>query len=413
MIRMQKFCLYIQILLLSCFAQSQSLPSLAVRDEVNTALPENRSPQVDLYLKVRLEKSVKLSRLKPGTPVEGALVHDVYSRTQLIFPQGAHVRLVVDHLGRRKRTPNDHWPWVVKAFTPRRENYPVFQSASILLPDNRETTLAVQTLSVAGEREVHAKPKPGKASAAPATENVPRFSSLTAQLPNRNSGSTLTLEAVLPVAEAKVQENAAFATQGAKVAGGTTARIVLLGDISASKNRKGDIVQARLIEPVQLDASLLPAGTLFQGQVVKSRPPRTLSRSGSIMVKFTSLTLPDGNRPISAWITAAELDRRSHTTIDSEGVLRGDRPGKVWMLLNAGVTGGLAKEVDDGTQLLIEAIVSTATDASTAGTARIAATCVSGIFMLTRHGRDVMLPKFTEMEISFDRPVSGSAPIGH
>jgi hypothetical protein len=74
--------------------------------------------------------------------------------------------------------------------------------------------------------------------------------------------------------------------------------------------------------------------------------------------------------------------------------------------MNLGVTGGISKEVDDGTQLLIEAIVSSATDASTAGTARIAGACVSGLFMLTRHGRDVVLPKFTEMDIIFDRPVS-------
>ena len=83
-------------------------------------------------------------------------------------------------------------------------------------------------------------------------------------------------------------------------------------------------------------------------------------------------------------------------------------------MINLGVAGGMAKAADDGTQLAIEAIVSAATDASTAGTARIVSTCVSGLFMLTRHGRDVVLPKFTEMDISFDRPVVSttlSAPI--
>jgi hypothetical protein len=27
------------------------------------------------------------------------------------------------------------------------------------------------------------------------------------------------------------------------------------------------------------------------------------------------------------------------------------------------------------------------------------------VYMATRHGRDVMLPRFTEMEISLDRPL--------
>jgi hypothetical protein len=63
----------------------------------------------------------------------------------------------------------------------------------------------------------------------------------------------------------------------------------------------------------------------------------------------------------------------------AEGRLHGDRPGFAWMLINGGVTAGIAKEVDDGTQLVMEAILSGATDASTAGTARIAGTVVSGI----------------------------------
>ena len=59
----------------------------------------------------------------------------------------------------------------------------------------------------------------------------------------------------------------------------------------------------------------------------------------------------------------------------------------------------------------IEVIVSSATDVSTAGTARIAGASASGLFMLTRHGRDVVLPKFAETDIMFifDRPVSLSA----
>jgi hypothetical protein len=131
------------------------------------------------------------------------------------------------------------------------------------------------------------------------------------------------------------------------------------------------------------------------------------------LLSFTDLTLPGrAGIPALASVTAVELDQRSHTKVDPEGKLHGDRPGKAWMAINLAVTAGIAKEVDDGTQLIIEAIVSTATDASTAGTARIVATCASGLFILTRHGRDVVLPRFTEMNISFDRPVSlpGSQP---
>jgi hypothetical protein len=126
-----------------------------------------------------------------------------------------------------------------------------------------------------------------------------------------------------------------------------------------------------------------------------------------LLLRFTDLTLPGGIEvPAAASVAAAELDQRSHTKLDPEGKLHGDRPGKAWMLLNAGITAGIAKEADDATQLLVEALISTATDASTAGTAKIVGLCASGVFMLTRHGRDVVLPRFTEMDITFDRPVS-------
>ena len=193
---------------------------------------------------------------------------------------------------------------------------------------------------------------------------------------------------------------------------GTQAKIILLGGVSASKSRPGDSFQARLIEPVRLDSQVvLPEGSRFEGTVAKSTPPRMLSRAGSLLLTFTSLTLPGGTpTPVVASVTAAELDQRSHTRIDPEGKLNGDHPGKAWMLINIGVTSGIAKEADDGLQLAIEAFVSTATDASTAGVGRIAATCASTLFLLTRHGHDVVLPKFTQMNIMFDRPVSLPGP---
>jgi hypothetical protein len=193
------------------------------------------------------------------------------------------------------------------------------------------------------------------------------------------------------------------------LAAGTQAKIVLLGDLSASKSRPGDIFQARLVEPVRNGSVVeLPEGTLFEGKVERNTPPRWLSRSGSLLFTFTGLTLPGSSdvHPVLASVAGAEIDRRSHTRIDAEGQMRGERPGILWMVVNAGVAGGLAKEVDDATQLIAEALISTATDVSTAGGARVAGICASSLFMLTRHGRDVVLPRFTEMKITFVRPAS-------
>jgi hypothetical protein len=152
---------------------------------------------------------------------------------------------------------------------------------------------------------------------------------------------------------------------------------------------------------------ILPAGSFLEGKVVRKTPPRWGSRAGSLSITFNGLTLPGGNMmPIAASLAGAELDQKSHTRIDAEGKLQGEHPGKAWMAINIGFSAGLGKVSDDTLQLMVEAIVSTATDVSTAGAGRIASGIVAGVVMVTRQGRDVVIPRFTEMDIALDRPLS-------
>jgi hypothetical protein len=366
-----------------------------------------------VYVKVQLDGPLKLSKLKPGDVVEGNLARDVYSSDRELFPAGSHVRLAVDHLEKRRRTPDDHWPWVVKAFTPRHEKYPVFKMATISGAGG-ETALQVSLISISRKREVHAqvkKKKPGQQADDTGAIEVSKSGGVYG--PTKLAAPMMVLEAsgvddAQPSTSADASASAPDWSGLKTLPAGTVCKILLMGDVSASKSKPGDLVQARLLEPVFLNSRLvLPAGTLFEGKVVKKTPPRWGSRAGSLALTFTALTLPGGNVfPIAASLAGAELDRRSHTKIDSEGQLRGEQPGMAWMAINIGVTAGLAKEVDDTTQLIIEAIVSSATDVSTAGTARIVASCISGIYMVSRRGRDVVLPRFTEMDIALDRPLS-------
>jgi hypothetical protein len=366
---------------------------------LRTETPDSGGPGElsSLYLKVRLDSPVKFSKLKPGDQVSGKLVQDVYQGGIDVFPASSAVRLTVDRLERRRRAPNDHWPWVIKAFSPRHERWPVFHVASVTKVDGTQVPLEVSMISA--NREVEIEPKPKKQSGSTSSQAAHPTKT------RRDLGPLVTLTASTQ-ANADSSVNAA-APVSVTIPSGTQAKVILLGDISASKNRAKDSFQARLVEPVFLDSKiLLPEGTLFQGTVLKTQAPRTLSRSGSISLAFTNMTIPGGTgTSIDASVAGAEIDQRSHTVIDPEGRMHGDRPGKAWMIINIGTTAGIAKAADDGTQLVIEALVSTATDVSTAGTARIVSTCASAIFLLTRHGRDVVLPKYTQMKIVFDRPV--------
>jgi hypothetical protein len=318
---------------------------------------------------------------------------------------------------KRWRVPDDHWPWVVKVFTPRHERYPAFKMATVS-GTTRESALHVSLISISRKREVSAQAKKKRASRQGEEAGSVEVSRSGGMF---GSGKLATPMMVLEAfgAEEGASISAGSASSSELPSGpdlsdlqtlpaGTACRILLLGSVSASKSKPGDLIQARLIEPVRVNSRVvLPAGSLFEGRVVRRTPPRWGSRAGSLYLTFTSVTLPEGNLiPLAASLTGAELDRRSHTRMDPEGQLHGERPGMAWMAINIGVTAGLAKEIDDATQLIIEALVTTATDASTAGTARIISSCISGIYMVSRHGRDVVLPKFTEMNIALDRPLS-------
>lgn len=92
--------------------------------------------------------------------------------------------------------------------------------------------------------------------------------------------------------------------------------------------------------------------------------------------------------------------------VDPEGGLRGGSPGKKRPLFDLGVYFGLSKVSDDSFQLIAQALVSTATDASTAGTARLVGIAVGGFFFIKRHGRNVVLPPYTMLNVRFDRSPS-------
>jgi len=378
-----------------------------VRADDNT--PGKQPKDSGLYVKVLMTTPVKMSKLKPGDSVEGTLARDVYGTERKLFSAGSPVRLTVDHLERRRRTPNDHWPWLINVFTPRHENFPVFQQASVHGPAG-DSPLQVSLISISKMHQVFAQGKKSKSPQAQPEE--PGAVETTKSVQKNPAVPTMILEAF----GLEGYDSSAVANRGdgvtdnriLSIPAGTHARILLLGDVSASRSRPGDSVTARILEPIVLNEKVaIPAGSLVHGKVVKRTPPRMLSRAGSLYLSFNEITLPEGNRvPIAAYPAGAELNQRSHTRMDREGGLHGERPGKAWMAINLGMTAGVAKVADDSIQLIIEAVVSTATDVSTAGTGRIVAACASGIFLATRHGRDVMLPRFSEMEITMERDIS-------
>jgi hypothetical protein len=129
-------------------------------------------------------------------------------------------------------------------------------------------------------------------------KNVGSGSARSIYVPSKNSGPLVTLEAANPtepLVTSGESISGAASPGPVTLAAGTRAQIILLGGVSASRSRAGDSFLARLVAPVRLNSKVvLPEGTLLGGKVVKSTPPRVLSRAGSLLLTFTDLTCRGG-----------------------------------------------------------------------------------------------------------------------
>ncbi|HEV2498318.1 MAG TPA: hypothetical protein VGY31_01910 [Terriglobia bacterium] len=382
--------------------------AFAAKRQQNTALPQENGADRGLFLEVRLPKQLKLAALKQGDLVDGTLAQSVYAGAQEMLPAGARVRLTVSGIERRRTERSVYWPWIVRKFAPAHTTVPVFESARVSLAGHAAIPLRVRLIAWGRNVEVHpAVQRKSHRGTAAARQHRTVLTAGGREL-------TLLLRASaaapggIPV-PAKPAIPVSAATLGPVILKpGTKAHVMLLRSLSASKSRKGEALYALLLDPVRSRSAVaLPEGTVFEGQVERCVPPRWLSRPGSIHIAFTRLVLPKGEeRSIEASLAGVEMDRTARARMDNEGALMGGRPGAAWTLINLGMAAGIAKESDDALQLIIEAAVSTATDASTAGTTRIVAAVTFGVFVVTRRGRDVVLPEYTEMDLTFTQPVA-------
>jgi hypothetical protein len=384
----------------TAFFISAAILALSVSIPLAGAAQDPASDQGSLIVEVQLNGTPKLARLKPGDRVQGEVKNRVYSGERELIPSGSPIELTVSSIERRRRAPSDRWPWVVRLFARRRTSCPSTLAATVHLPDGSKRPFSLTFVSATHQVELTAKTESRKsrASLVPGGKHKPGIN------------PTLLLELGRPTDEEA--RSGGFAPGPAAawdgVTGGTVAHVRLLRDLRSSTSRTGDTFMSRLAEPVSLSSGVvLPEGLLIRGKVLRSVAPRRLCRSGSLSVSFTELMLPSGRKTvISASPSSFVVDRTSGLRMNDEGELKGARPGKARLLVDLGVSGGISKVSDDSFQLVAEALISTATDASTAGSARIVAAVFSGVYMLTRHGRDVTLPRYTNIEITFDRPAA-------
>jgi hypothetical protein len=351
---------------------------------------------------IAMEGRTQLKKTAEGTTLEGKLARNVYWRDTEVFPKGSTVRMVVDHIELRKKGyAVDDRPFLIHVFAPQHDVTVRFRSMNVLMPGGSDVPLRATFVALTQRAQLSAETE----NPAVKKEKKPLAPwILTLQV--EPEGTTFP---ALAASQAGNQSSSpAVCVDPCTLPDGTRMPVALLEGLSASKNRQGQAFRAVLLEPVLVGSTVaIPQGSILQGVLAKRIPPRRLYRPGMLNLLFNRLALPNGTAAmIAASPVAAEVDRGTHMTMDSEGKIHAQSPGTARFLLDFGVTGGISKVTDDTTQLIIEAISSTATDASTAGVGKFAAMGATAIFLLTRHGRDVILPPYTEMDVSLSRAVS-------
>jgi hypothetical protein len=388
--------------------QGGAVPALTERGQARV---EYSVPK-ETVLRMTLAGPLKMSHLEAGSELDGDLARPLYVVDREVLPAGSHVHLVVEAVQRErvqeKKGLAERMDSVSKLGLDRKYDYHVtFRSASLTLPSGSILAMHVSfiqggmlvRLQVKGqEAKVGASTGAALAKMAPGVGRVEGVKKEKEEL-ELYRHPMLSVQLQEPLAFSLAAETAAplpSPVQPMTLPAGTQARLLLLTRLDASENHLGDPFQARLLEPVTSEGRLvLPEGAMFAGHVGKVLPPRRLSRPASMSLSFDQVTLPDGStQKISGSLAAADLDRKVEMSVDSEGGLHGRGRGVKKTLGALGIGLDTDQLVDEAVELAMHA----------AGP--YVGLSTSLFLFLGKHGNDVTLPQYTELQVVFERPLT-------
>ena len=330
--------------------------------------------------------------IQAGSVLEGRLSLPLYEGGEVVAHAGTQVRVTVRSVDRIKR-PSGFWRntgrAIVRAFNPFETSHPAeyrvdLTGATLLLPSGESLPLRGRVLRAASV--VLVEPKTNPASAASAGKSKP--------------SAALLMAVESPAPSSSLADPIASDTVGQSHA----AHAYLLTPLRASVNHEGDTFQAVLAESLRLGDCTFPPGSILSGTVIRSVPPRMLNRAGKLSVRIDHILSAEADPlRVDGTLSGAEADSRTRFALDDEGVLRGRKPGVLNAVVDLGYAYALGKAADDISETPIRAIGASMSDAAVANAARYVGLGTSLAFLLTRHGRDVYLPKYALLEIDFGR----------
>jgi hypothetical protein len=335
-------------------------------------------------------------RVKKGSLLEGRLSLPLYAGDQIAVPADSTIRVTVSSV---ERIREDLGFWrktgraIVRAFNPLETGHPTeyrveLSAADLLLRTGEVLPLDTRVVRAGSGAMVRPKTKSLQAPVA-------------AQGKDRNSRALLLALRRTTLFPAPVEPNIAPGTAEGEQ---RVARAYMLTAVRASLNHQDDTFRAELAEPLRLADRVLAPRTVVEGTVVRSVPPRMLSRAGRLNLRVDRIVPPEGEPlRVSGSLSAAETNTQTRFALDEEGTLHGRKPGILNGLVDLGYAYVVGKVSDDLAETPIHAIGASMSDAAVANAARYVGLGTSLAFLITRRGRDVYLPKYAVIEIDFGR----------
>jgi hypothetical protein len=362
------------------------------------------------FLQVELAQRVNWMRLARNSRVEGQLMVAVFSGQEIVIPAGTKIDLTIDSV---KKARNNAGRWkkagnvVVRAFNPLEQSQPAEYVIHLSKTEieGPQGGLAVVATALRAGRAAMIEPRMRRSRDIRSMQTPP----------DKSAGAAKSHQTLLLQLDEELQWPAPAVRQvkSSDAAEKRKARAFLLTPLSASHSQKGDPFLARLAEPVSLRGQFFEAGSLLEGKISRSTPPRMLSRAGALYLRIERITSAAGTSlATSGTLAGVEADSGAKYVLDEEGGLRGLKPGLTNALVDVSIAYALGKMTDDIAETPIRAIGAAMSDAAVANAARYFGLGASAVFLVTRHGRDVRLARYSEIEIDFGRigeETSGSA----
>ncbi|HEY2169793.1 MAG TPA: hypothetical protein VGJ30_09225 [Candidatus Angelobacter sp.] len=214
----------------------------------------------------------------------------------------------------------------------------------------------------------------------------------------------------------------------------TMLRARLTAEVSSATASHGTPIEAVLTAPVFNAAHqlLLPANSRIIGKVMHAKPAGRLHHNGELRVVFEKIETPEGQvQAMHGSLEGVEVDSAANMKLDSEGGAHTTDSKSRYLSTGLAILGAAAAshpESDSGASdgiadpatrsvaggsgfKLVDAIVSLTTDSKTFSSALgFYGAGMSVYSHFLSRGKDVVFPKDTPVEITFERGHTGGRP---